>query len=203
MPSGTPPSRSAQTRRFDRPPSAAMSNAVKLFTIRLGDNQRRIVGGHGHPIGECDTVHHAPSPAVGREQGDRSRGKLAAGKSEALVVEVSVAATIHDYLVPGVSLSARPLRSAWVTRNASGSLRRSSPSRAETTSRRPSGSQSMLMGNAGKRTRTITSLLPQRSTAMISCAPSQRTTNGHRANAATRKTQGRSTVLHLRRCRLV
>src|SRR6266852_3293442 len=42
---------------------------------------------------------------------------------------------------------ARPERMAWVTSSPSNSLRSRSPSRPETTSRRPSGSQSMLNGN--------------------------------------------------------
>src|SRR5918999_756559 len=65
--------------------------------------------------------------------------------------------------------SERLLRSAWVASDPSGSRRSRSRSRAETMSRRPSGSQSTQNGNEG--TRTTTSLLPSRSTAMISCAP--------------------------------
>src|SRR5829696_6926417 len=65
--------------------------------------------------------------------------------------------------------SERPLRSVWVTSDPSGSRRSRSPSRADTISRRPSGSQSMQNGNAGMR--TMTSLLPSRLTAMTSCAP--------------------------------
>src|SRR5829696_9666092 len=65
--------------------------------------------------------------------------------------------------------SERLLRSVWVTSDPSGSQRSRSRSRAETISRRPSGSQSMQNGNDGMR--TMTSLLPSRSTAMSSCAP--------------------------------
>src|SRR5713101_3217063 len=63
---------------------------------------------------------------------------------------------------------ARPERMAWVTSSPSDSLRSRSPSRPETTSRRPSGSQSMLNGNDGMR--AMTSLLPSTSAATISWA---------------------------------
>src|SRR5215212_1914654 len=65
--------------------------------------------------------------------------------------------------------SERLLKSVWVTSDPSGSRRSRSRSCAETISRRPSGSQSMQNGNDGMR--TMTSLLPWRSTAMSSCAP--------------------------------
>src|SRR5215217_1015591 len=65
--------------------------------------------------------------------------------------------------------SERLLRSVWVTSDPSCSRRSRSRSLAETTSRRPSGRKSMQNGNEGMR--TMTSLLPSRSTAMISCAP--------------------------------
>src|ERR671911_1275746 len=65
--------------------------------------------------------------------------------------------------------SERLLKSVWVTSDPSDSRRSKSRSRAETISRRPSGTKSMQNGNDGMR--TMTSLLPSRSTAMISCAP--------------------------------
>src|SRR6266568_1937171 len=64
---------------------------------------------------------------------------------------------------------ARPVRSAWVTSEPPGSMRRRSPLREETMSMRPSGSQPVPMGMAG--TRAMTSLLPSRSTATTSPAP--------------------------------
>src|SRR5829696_3093791 len=60
--------------------------------------------------------------------------------------------------------------SAWVDSEPSGSPRRSRASWPATTSRLPSGSQSMQNGTVVG-TRTITSLLPSRSTARISCVP--------------------------------
>src|SRR5215217_5458856 len=65
--------------------------------------------------------------------------------------------------------SERLLRSAWVTSDPSGSRRSRSRSLAETISSRPSGRKSMQNGNDS--TRRMTSLLPSRSTAMISWAP--------------------------------
>src|SRR6266566_9355502 len=67
--------------------------------------------------------------------------------------------------------SARPVRSAYVTNDPPGSMRRSSRSRTETTSRRPLGRKSIHIGNDGNWTWTMTSLLPSRSTAMTCWAP--------------------------------
>src|SRR5262245_5623672 len=61
-------------------------------------------------------------------------------------------------------------RSAWVTSDPSGSRRKRRPSRPETISRRPSGSQSIENGKSNS-VCTTTSRLPSRSTATISCAP--------------------------------
>src|SRR5262245_53807077 len=60
-------------------------------------------------------------------------------------------------------------RSPCVTSDPSGSLRRIRPSPPETTSRRPSGSQSTQHGNDGAL--RMTSLFPLRSTAITSCVP--------------------------------
>src|SRR5581483_1359996 len=61
----------------------------------------------------------------------------------------------------------RSVRSAWVTREPSGSRRKSSPSPPETMSIRPSGSQSKQNGNEGAL--RIISVLPLAPTATISC----------------------------------
>src|SRR6516225_5095735 len=61
------------------------------------------------------------------------------------------------------------LRSPCVTSDPSGSLRKIRPSPPETTSRRPSGSQSTQHGNDGAL--RMTSLFPLRSTAITSCVP--------------------------------
>src|SRR5215471_10910562 len=75
----------------------------------------------------------------------------------------------------GCPFVARPLKSAWVTSSPPDSMRSSRPSRDETSSNCPLGNQSKHMGNDGKLTLTMTSLLPSRATARISCAPQSAT----------------------------
>src|SRR5581483_1371741 len=75
----------------------------------------------------------------------------------------------------GSPLLARPLKSAWVTSSPPDSRRSSSPSRDETSSSCPVGNQSKHRGNEGKLTVTMTSRLPSRLTASISCAPQSAT----------------------------
>ena len=169
MPSGTPSPRSAHTRRFDRPPSAAMSNAVSLLAVGLGDDQRRVVGRDGHAVGERDAVGHLPSRAVGRDQRDDPGGELAAREVEADAVDVGVAATVDDDLVPRRDRESR-LRSAWVTSEPSGSRRRSSPSRRRDDQQPPVGQPVDAHRKRRRRERPPRSC-PSRSTAMISCAP--------------------------------
>ena len=70
-----PSPRSAQTRRFDRPPSAAMSNAVSRVAVGLGDDQRGVVGRDRHAVGEGDAVGHRARRAVGGDQGDDARAR--------------------------------------------------------------------------------------------------------------------------------
>src|SRR2546421_299469 len=69
----------------------------------------------------------------------------------------------------------RPLKSAWVRSSPPDSMRSRSPSRDETRRNCPLGNQSKHMGNEGKPTLTMTSLLPSRLTARISCAPQSAT----------------------------
>src|SRR5712691_1223479 len=71
----------------------------------------------------------------------------------------------------GCPFSESLLKSAWVTSEPPDSMRSRSPLRDETRSNCPSGSQSKHIGNDGKLTLTMTSLLPSRLTAIISCAP--------------------------------
>src|SRR5215469_18548944 len=75
----------------------------------------------------------------------------------------------------GCPLLERPLKSAWVTSEPLDSMRSRSPSRDETISNCPLGNQSKHIGNDGKRTLTMTSRLPSRVTARISCAPQSAT----------------------------
>src|SRR6266536_4833213 len=69
----------------------------------------------------------------------------------------------------------RLLKSAWVRSSPPDSMCSRSPSRDETISNCPLGNQSKHIGNDGKLTLTMTSLLPSRLTAIISCAPQSAT----------------------------
>src|SRR5438876_126192 len=71
----------------------------------------------------------------------------------------------------GCPFSESLLKSACVTSEPPDSIRSRSPLRDETISNCPSGSQSKHIGKDGKLTLTMTSLLPSRLTAIISCAP--------------------------------
>src|SRR5437879_4835359 len=75
----------------------------------------------------------------------------------------------------GCPFSESLLKSAWVTSEPPDSMRSRSPLRDETRSNGPVGSQSKHRGNDGKLTLTMTSLLPSRLTARISCAPQSAT----------------------------
>jgi hypothetical protein len=59
--------------------------------VRLGNNQRGVVGRDHHAIGEGDVIGHLSHDAVSADERDDS---LAA-------VDVGVPATVHDDLVPG------------------------------------------------------------------------------------------------------
>ena len=57
----------------------------------LGNDQRCVVGRHGHAVREGDAIGHLPSRAIRGDESDNSRA----------AVDVDVAATVHDDLVPG------------------------------------------------------------------------------------------------------
>ena len=64
MPSGTPSPRSAQTRRFDRPPSASTSNAVKRFAYDSATSSVSLSAVTSIPLGNASpsaTTRAAPS----------------------------------------------------------------------------------------------------------------------------------------------
>src|SRR5450759_924802 len=65
----------------------------------------------------------------------------------------------------------RLLKSAWVRSSPPDSMHSRSPSRDETRSNCPLGNQSKHIGNDGKLTLTMTSLLPSRLKTINSCAP--------------------------------
>ena len=67
---------------------------------RLGDDQRPVVRGDDHAVGEGDVTGDLPQLPVGREELDvAGRGRLPAGEVEVRAVEVDVAAPVHDDLV--------------------------------------------------------------------------------------------------------
>jgi hypothetical protein len=63
MPSGPTPS--AQTRRFDKVPSAAMSKAVSRAAKGLGDDERLVVRRDHHAVREGELVRDLAGLAVG------------------------------------------------------------------------------------------------------------------------------------------
>ena len=75
MPSGTPSPRSAHSRRLNRPPVVSMSKAVSRLPVGLGDDQRRVVGRHGHPVGKHQVVRYLPDRPVRSGQRGRFRGQ--------------------------------------------------------------------------------------------------------------------------------
>src|SRR5215471_11252669 len=75
----------------------------------------------------------------------------------------------------GCPFPERLLKSAWVTSPPPDSIRSSRPSRDETRRNCPLGNQSKHIGKDGKLTLTMTSRLPSRLTARISCAPQSAT----------------------------
>jgi len=66
---------------------------------RLGDDQRRVVGGHRHPIGEGDLIGDLTYFAFGGDERDDA-GRFSSARVElAAAVEVDVAAPVDDDLV--------------------------------------------------------------------------------------------------------
>jgi hypothetical protein len=57
-----------------------------------------------HTVGEGDAIGNLANSPIGSEQSDHAGSKLATGKVKTLVVDVSVASTVYDDLVPGVPL---------------------------------------------------------------------------------------------------
>jgi hypothetical protein len=68
--------------------------------VGLRDDQGR-VGSHEHPVREGDAIGYAASRAVGGGQRDDAGSELLAGHQvEAAAVDVGIAPTVHDELVP-------------------------------------------------------------------------------------------------------
>ena len=119
--------------------------------------------GNAMPSATCRTE---PS---GVDQGDDPGGELAAGEVEAGGVDVDVAAAVDDDLVPGGLGDSRS------GRHASRASRRAPAQKAPVAPRDRRAAvrraASRWRREGGPTPRTITSLLPSRSTAMISPAP--------------------------------
>ena len=85
----------------------------ELASERLGDDQRPVVRGDDHAVGEGNVTGDLAQLPVGREELDvAGRGRLPAGEVEVSAVEVDVAAPVHDDLVrllPGYG-DQRPVR---------------------------------------------------------------------------------------------
>src|SRR5215211_1405554 len=63
--------------------------------VGLSEDQLRVVGRHGHTVGERNAIGHPPGRTVGGEQSDGPRCELAAREVEADVAYVGVAPTVH------------------------------------------------------------------------------------------------------------
>ena len=70
---------------------------------RLGDDQRRVVGRDDHAVGELDAVRDLAGRAVrGDQRDDPGLGRARRPGSRSRTVDVDVAATVHDDLVPAM-----------------------------------------------------------------------------------------------------
>ena len=73
------------------------------LAVGVGNDQRSVVGRHGHAIREGNAVGHLSSRAIGGDESNRSGcERLTSHKIKAAAVDVDVAATVHDDLVPVV-----------------------------------------------------------------------------------------------------
>jgi hypothetical protein len=137
--------------------------------VRLGHDQCSVVRRHQHAVGEGEPVGHLTDGAIARRQGDDPSGELHAGHEvKATTVDVGVPATVDDKLIPRRGLRRR-IQIGVGDKRPVVFTAQERPSRAETRSRSPSGSQSTQHGNAGAR--RITSRHPARSTVMTSGGP--------------------------------
>ncbi len=136
----------------------------QAVTVRVRDDQGGVVGGHRHPIGQCDVVGHLAHRAARRDQGDETGlERLPGHQVEAGTVDVGVAPTVHHDVVPACLAEIRVGDQRPV-----GLPAQQRPSGDETITSRPSGSQAVHSGSDS--TCAITSLWPARSTAMTSPA---------------------------------
>src|SRR5439155_17772243 len=69
----------------------------------FGDDQRLVVGGDDHAIGEGDAVCHLPNRSIRRDQRDDAGAELLLAELEADAVHVNVGSAVHDDFVPAVA----------------------------------------------------------------------------------------------------
>src|SRR5712692_2777108 len=71
------------------------------FAIRLGNDQRRVVGRHDHTVREGDAIGHLSNRTIMGDQSDESGGELFTGHQiKTGAVDIDVAPTVHHHLVP-------------------------------------------------------------------------------------------------------
>src|SRR5262249_26850652 len=74
---------------------AAVGNDLEggeLLAVGLGDDQRCVVGRHGHPIRKSEAIGYLSNRVLGRNQGDDSGS----------AIDIGAAATVHDDFVPDI-----------------------------------------------------------------------------------------------------
>src|SRR5438067_1223219 len=72
-------------------------------TVGLGEDQRRVVRGHDHAIGESASLCYLLNRAIGCDQNQDAGGELATWEVEAEVADVGIASTVHYHVAPGVA----------------------------------------------------------------------------------------------------
>jgi hypothetical protein len=77
------------------------------YPVGLDDDQGGIVGCHGHAVGEGELARDLAYRAVGGDQRNDAGGReRASRKLEANVVDIGVAPTVHNQIVPGMAREA-------------------------------------------------------------------------------------------------
>jgi hypothetical protein len=76
-----------------------MSKGGERAPERLRDDQRRVVRGDRHAVGERDPLRDPPDPAVRGDQGDEPGRLTLAGMEVGAAVDVDVAAAVDHQLV--------------------------------------------------------------------------------------------------------
>ena len=77
-----------------------MSKGRELLAVRLGEDQRRVVGRYDHAVRERNAIGHLPRGSVWSDEGKNPGRKLATREIETGIADVSVAAAVHRNVVP-------------------------------------------------------------------------------------------------------